>query len=1383
MTKEQELLRNTFALFKEDSIPSLLNYLRGSERIVSDENVGWFEDGFSEPFRWYFIPNRVHLQKCVMDSLLIIVQSKLSEKCENMLIKVLYRMIVARSHNIIPPELAPSFSEFVYQFISSPVGLRLMRRSQQEYNLKWFLMEFLVDSCQPSRIPSEHAQIVLTRPTPLLISAIDVINTRFSIHNLSQSLSTPPDLTNEKDEDSSARTDLAFDVLFLSLLSIVSDEEVHKPARHLLARMFEMSEGELERLLLEREVRRGDLEMEWLGEGRTKEDTLSFAEGVWMLLGRRETEEERDEDTEKTDTNEENDENMNEADTDEESERETESDEELETKSETEPETKSETESVEYPRKVWNNPLNENTSTPTVFLHRVACLLISTLFSAASLCLPSNHQPTASTDTTHHDHDSTDDTLIESNTHQMSESHLFRICLKLTFWLQTTFEKWKSGSVFTKTVRMDVESAVSLVFLLLPHADLDSQCFLVSLLHNFSRFIEMVPRVITPDLVRKVALFFARLTPSLPHKLVLSVEYGVMKMLEGRWHSQCGPEGEEAAELCKPILGDLLNRLESDVERRREIAAQIWVIVSSNDDHLLYEIRPLVPLLSVLSYTTDVDEAFFILRACTKTIAKAKPLSDVLFSMLLQHSSTILRFGKQMDRPQVVTEAWRLLFQLLVESKEWFRFPRDGMAEFLEISERLVMEFVETVKRALQMRGQTDQTVGREADFNDMLNVLGSFFVHFDCLFDIDFSPLILSLIPAVTSTRRFFYWNEHSLWNRIYHDNQTIRSSFQPPTPFRFIATSSSFPTEQSVYDNILNDKLADSESLLRFGKSSESDVFGKNSVRLKLFNSAHHTLRVRMALECAIRLPRLLFNLIPFFRAKQAQFEQGEDRDWLNEMHKRVGKVFSTVNPDLLSTHPGLIATNDRDNGLIVWALTNGNRRDAVPPTNEDDSSPSESTLSFFENLQFSAMWMLNGMVECPFSFRTKRYDYGIPLLWRMLLSSILFHPPFDPSIAQTAVQLRVCLWEEGIEDVVGAVECWSEQLRAMRLFWCVRGNPILDSLVDTCAPITNSQKVSKKMRTFSQNTCESVLKWLSDSSAHPRNKVNSFQWFHVPSLLANPLQPQQNEQQPPTEQNNQPLSSLLQLILSILDECFDSRTPIPNKPLLHSSLSQLAQSPSLDPKIKRKTDQCLISLETNEEGALILQEKTTIEDMKAEIARLQPIVASDVIFVFNPDLIRVNRSTVTRINGTGWVGCYTKAVSKGIHRLSIITFAEHAMNGVMDAAEYPKFLSSGAYTSPKAAMMYNNDGKLYRLGKPFVQNTTPQKEQEFSVEADLENRTLHFFINGMQQLHHFIDIPVPLVFAIDVYNQNDPTEITFWGEIQESHAKSQGTGHNLG
>ncbi|KAK2950578.1 hypothetical protein BLNAU_14470 [Blattamonas nauphoetae] len=382
----------------------------------------------------------------------------------------------------------------------------------------------------------------------------------------------------------------------------------------------------------------------------------------------------------------------------------------------------------------------------------------------------------------------------------------------------------------------------------------------------------------------------------------------------------------------------------------------------------------------------------------------------------------------------------------------------------------------------------------------------------------------------------------------------------------------------------------------------------------------------------------------------------------------------------------------------------------------------------------------------------------------------------------------------------------------------------------------------------------TLESVLEWLSDSSVHPRNKVNSFQWFHIPTLLTTHIQSQQDQ---PTKQNNELLSQLLQRMMTILDECFDCHTPIPNKRLLHSSLSQLSQSPSLDPKIKRKTSQCLTSLETNEEGPFVVVPKGDLESMEAavssfsnlqqkhdevqakfveserkiaqlekkatklenenkqlrselasktskpaenvrgppsaqqsvqqtktEVARKGQIVASDVIVAFSPDHFRVSGSTVTQINSNfAWVGCFTKPVSNGIHRLSITTESDSVNIGVLDAAEYPKHLTKATHTSPKAAMMSNGSGHLCSAGRAIVQNTPLQKGQELSAEADLEKRTLNFFINGVQLHHYFINIPVPLVFAIEALHKDDPIDITFWGELKDSSVTFGGTEHDLG
>ncbi|KAK2954594.1 hypothetical protein BLNAU_10445 [Blattamonas nauphoetae] len=96
-----------------------------------------------------------------------------------------------------------------------------------------------------------------------------------------------------------------------------------------------------------------------------------------------------------------------------------------------------------------------------------------------------------------------------------------------------------------------------------------------------------------------------------------------------------------------------------------------------------------------------------------------------------------------------------------------------------------------------------------------------------------------------------------------------------------------------------------------------------------------------------------------------------------------------------------------------------------------------------------------------------------------------------------------------------------------------------------------------------------------------------------------------------------------------------------------------------------------------------------------------------------------------------------------------------------------------------------MDNSDGYLHTADYFGAQNTTPQPEQEWSAEADLENMTLHFFVDGVQQEHHFATIPVPLVFAIQAgtSSKDIPIEITFWGKLKKSSVTFKGTGRNMG
>ncbi|KAK2960108.1 hypothetical protein BLNAU_4991 [Blattamonas nauphoetae] len=396
------------------------------------------------------------------------------------------------------------------------------------------------------------------------------------------------------------------------------------------------------------------------------------------------------------------------------------------------------------------------------------------------------------------------------------------------------------------------------------------------------------------------------------------------------------------------------------------------------------------------------------------------------------------------------------------------------------------------------------------------------------------------------------------------------------------------------------------------------------------------------------------------------------------------------------------------------------------------------------------------------------------------------------------------------------------------------------------------------------INHTTIESVLEWLSDSSVHPRIKVNTIQWFHIPTLLANFIQPshphqheqeqdqqdpnqlhKQHEQQdeepaPSAESNNQLLTQLLQALTKFLDQSSDSHTPIPNKRLLHSSLSHLSTSPALTLSMRREIDRCLVALNYVDDSSFaeqkqqpadqtqlerevammradkdafvstvislqrekdqlrtelastkqkldemerrLTQAQQTIEATQtAVIARTTPVVASDVIVAFSPTHFRLNGSIVTKLTGTH-CGCFTKPISKGIHRMSIKTTARVNF-GVLDASDYPNRLTFDVYDSPKAALMYNDSGCLYSARRPSVKNTIPQKGQEWSAEADLEKRTLHFFLDGVQQPHHFIDIPVPLVFAIEAYDKDATVEILSWGELKQSHVTFEGTGRKLG
>ncbi|KAK2949711.1 hypothetical protein BLNAU_15382 [Blattamonas nauphoetae] len=303
------------------------------------------------------------------------------------------------------------------------------------------------------------------------------------------------------------------------------------------------------------------------------------------------------------------------------------------------------------------------------------------------------------------------------------------------------------------------------------------------------------------------------------------------------------------------------------------------------------------------------------------------------------------------------------------------------------------------------------------------------------------------------------------------------------------------------------------------------------------------------------------------------------------------------------------------------------------------------------------------------------------------------------------------------------------------------------------------------------------------------------------------------QQIGHQPYNDQDNQLLTNLLQLNTKCVNLERDIESLRADKEQLLSIVSSLRTENEQLQQAKAKADQIKIKQLFNQETTqrttnklqqendllrallakaaqkqeeserVIAELKQSLQPITTEVARRELFfVSSEIIVAFSPDHFRVSGSTVTNISGK-LAGCFTKPVSKGIHRLSIKTEAPDVMIGVCDAAECPKYLTTGVYTSPKAALMSKSSGKILSTGADVFLNTPPLPRQEWSAEADLEQRTLHFFVDGVQQPHHFINIPVPLVLAINAGSQDRPIEITFWGEETQSHVTFAGTGHYLG
>ncbi|KAK2940534.1 hypothetical protein BLNAU_24549 [Blattamonas nauphoetae] len=215
--------------------------------------------------------------------------------------------------------------------------------------------------------------------------------------------------------------------------------------------------------------------------------------------------------------------------------------------------------------------------------------------------------------------------------------------------------------------------------------------------------------------------------------------------------------------------------------------------------------------------------------------------------------------------------------------------------------------------------------------------------------------------------------------------------------------------------------------------------------------------------------------------------------------------------------------------------------------------------------------------------------------------------------------------------------------------------------------------------------------------------------------------------------------------------------------------SSVNQNERSPNLNRKdesaVQREDVSIRITVTQRKKELMRIALNRRVEELSQTIEQIK---ADNIIVTFDPTCFIMKSATVTRINTQEHAGCFTKPVLKGIHRMSLKIEDVIVLMGVIDATKYHNHLTTFVYTSPNAAMMNRNNGYLY--GWP-----NHCSERRSSERAGVP--------------HHFVNIPVPLVFALDVRTKKVPIPIATIGErrrnarvghvVSEHRAEQRGAG----
>ncbi|KAK2945211.1 hypothetical protein BLNAU_19851 [Blattamonas nauphoetae] len=111
----------------------------------------------------------------------------------------------------------------------------------------------------------------------------------------------------------------------------------------------------------------------------------------------------------------------------------------------------------------------------------------------------------------------------------------------------------------------------------------------------------------------------------------------------------------------------------------------------------------------------------------------------------------------------------------------------------------------------------------------------------------------------------------------------------------------------------------------------------------------------------------------------------------------------------------------------------------------------------------------------------------------------------------------------------------------------------------------------------------TIDTAIEELETGMFQPEAVVNSRVWQTIPIVI--------REYDVQEERNIHKMERLIRALLQILNECLSRDIRIINRRILHSSLSTLAQSPTLPKKIRVGVTQCLTSLDSIEDDHFVL------------------------------------------------------------------------------------------------------------------------------------------------------------------------------------------------